>query len=128
MVAAEARKVNGSWWQRFKNRMTQKPTYRNPGPSRKLDLAKNFYEDFHWGEKPKKAKRVKTSPSPDVLTNIGELVDITYETSKGGEEAHWNHTFGEEGGQRPKLAVDPRNKRLHIVGGDYTVTAKGIEN
>ena len=90
--------------------------------------ATDFYEAFHWGMKSQGKRRVKVAPQPDVLTNIGDLVNVTYETNKGGEEAQWIHAFGEEGGRRPKLAVDPDNKRLHIVGGDYTVTSKGIEN
>lgn len=63
---------------------------------------------------------------PKVATELGELVSVTYQTSKGGELAMWQHEFGEEGGVRPKLVVDPRNRKLHIVGGTYDVQAAGI--
>lgn len=64
--------------------------------------------------------------APKVATKLGELVAVTYETSKGGELAQWHHEFGEEGGTRPDLVVDPKTKRLHIVGGSYDVQAAGI--
>lgn len=53
---------------------------------------------------------------------------MTYQTTKDGERAQWEHEFGEEGGKRPTLVADPDSKRLHIVGGDYTITSRGIED
>lgn len=64
---------------------------------------------------------------PRVLVKLGELDSVTYVTKKGREPVtHYEHEFGEEGGKRPVLAMDER-KRLHVVGGDYTVTKAGIE-
>jgi len=85
-----------------------------------------FYEDFHWGEEPDRVERKKIARAPKVATKLGELVSVTYETSKGGERAQWEHEFGEEGGKRPDLVVDPRTKKLHIVGGTYDVQSAGI--
>lgn len=70
----------------------------------------------------------KLSPRPKVATELGQLVAVTYRTVKGGEKAEWEHEFGENGGKLPRLVVDPKTKRLHIVGGDYTVTSAGIED
>lgn len=123
-------KVNGSIWKRLANRFTKRKhrRRRNPG-NRQVKRAADFYENFHWGERPEKViVGADVSPEPDVLSNIGTLVNITYLTSKGGEKAEWTHDFGEEGGKRPKLAVDSENNRLHIVGGDYKVTERGIED
>ena len=59
-----------------------------------------------------------------MLTELGELVSVTYRTRKRGESAQFfEHEFE---GKRPRLGMDIRNKRLHLVGGDYTVTADGI--
>lgn len=60
---------------------------------------------------------------------LGVLEEVTYRTTKGDTgRASYVHAFGEEGGKKPALAMDPKNKRLHVVGGDYTVTRRGIEN
>lgn len=49
---------------------------------------------------------------------------MTYKTKKRGESALlYEHTFE---GPRPWLGMDVDNKRLHFLGGGYTVTADGI--
>jgi hypothetical protein len=89
--------------------------------------ARQRFEGFHWGIPSKKTKTVKPSPAPRELVQLGTLEAITYSTSKGKEGFHhWEHEFGEDGGRKPTLAMDPDNERLHIVGGDYTVTDDGI--
>jgi hypothetical protein len=95
----------------------------NPGAASK---AVEAYEGFHWGRKATRARRVRVSPPPRELAQLGKLVAVTYETTKGEERAQWEHEFGEEGGRRPVLAVDPESNRLHIVGGDYRVEDRGI--
>lgn len=102
------------------------PTRRNPSTSERLAEAISFYDDLHWGEPANKVERKRVSRPPKVATKLGELVSVTYETSKGGELAQWQHEFGEEGGQRPDLVVDPKTRRLHIVGGSYDVQSAGI--
>lgn len=85
------------------------------------------YEGFHWGRAPKRELLVKTSPRPRELVQLGRLEAVTYSTTKGDEGLqHYEHAFGEEGGKRPHLALDPENDRLHIVGGDYKVEDRGI--
>lgn len=96
----------------------------NPGAAN--ERAVQAYEGFHWGRKAKRARRVHVSPPPAELAELGRLVAVTYETTKGKEHAQWEHEFGEEGGRRPVLAVDPESNRLHIVGGDYRVEDRGI--
>lgn len=49
---------------------------------------------------------------------------MVYRTHKRGESAQlFEHEFE---GRRPWLAMDIDNKRLHLLGGSYTVTADGI--
>lgn len=99
--------------------------YEHPDPD--VRKAVRFREDFHWGIPARRISRKKVSPTPKVLTELGEIASITYRTKKRGESAQFfEHEFAEGGGRRPKLAMDIRNKKLHVVGGTYTVTADGI--
>jgi hypothetical protein len=89
--------------------------------------ADRAYEGFHWGRAPKRRFRAELSPTPRALAKLGNIEAITYSTTKGSTgHAHYEHEFGEEGGRKPILAVDPRSNRLHIVGGDYRVEDRGI--
>ncbi len=55
---------------------------------------------------------------------LGELHSVVYRTHKRGERAQlFEHEFE---GRKPWLAMDVSNKRLHLLGGSYTVTADGI--
>lgn len=94
--------------------------------SAKWQQAIEKYEAFHWGEEPRRAKRKKIAPPPVYGFELGTLHAITYETSKGGEKALWEHEFGEEGGRKPRLVADSETNKLHIVGGDYDVRPEGI--
>lgn len=94
-----------------------------------VERARKFRKDFHWGIAGRKVRRAKVAKAPRVATKLGELVNVTYKTKKRGEKAEFFvHEFGEEGGRRPTLAMDIENKKLHIVGGDYDVTADGIKD
>lgn len=95
----------------------------NPASEKALER----YEGFHWGIPAKKAVAARVSPEPAELVELGRLEAVTYSTKKGAEGLqHYEHMFGEEGGKRPRLAVDPDTNRLHIVGGSYTVEDRGI--
>ncbi len=68
----------------------------------------------------------KTSPLGTGV-KLGKLHSVTYLAKKGNEPPTlWEHEFGEEGGKQPDLVMDVDSKRLHIVGGDYTVEDVGI--
>ena len=55
---------------------------------------------------------------------LGEVYSITYRTRKRGEKARlFEHEFE---GKLPWLGMDVDSKRLHFLGGSYTVTADGI--
>lgn len=91
-----------------------------------MEKAADFYRDFHWGDEPEGFVTAEFPKPPRVATKLGTLHAVTYETTKDGETALWEHEFGEEGGDKPDLVVDPDNQQLHIVGGDYTVEPRGI--
>jgi len=97
------------------------------GVDRNPRRAFDFFREFYWGREPGRVRRTKVSPLPRELVQLGTLEAITYSAKKGGEKlADYIHHFGEEGHRKPKLAADPRNKKLHIIGGDYGVEAAGI--
>lgn len=89
-----------------------------------VQKAIDFRREFHWGIPARRVKRRNVSPAPKVLTELGEVVSVTYRTRKRGESAQlFEHEFE---GRRPRLGMDIRNRRLHLVGGTYTVTKAGI--
>jgi len=105
-------------------RARRNPLFAGGGEDR--DAVK-FYKNFHWGRKPKKFKRVKASPRPRRLVQLGVLEAVTYSAKKGADAlADYIHHFGEGGTKRPILAADPSNRRLHILGGGYDVRPEGI--
>lgn len=72
-------------------------------------------------------ERFETDTGKDYV-DLGEVPFVVYLARKAPsfEPTDWVHTFGEEGGARPRLAYDKLNKELLFVGGDYTVQAPGI--
>ena len=91
--------------------------------------AEEAYDQFHWGETGRRRISPRRLPrAPKVLVELGSLEAVTYGTTKAGDGySHYEHAFGETGGAKPRLAMDPKTKRLWIVGGRYTVTERGIE-
>jgi hypothetical protein len=64
------------------------------------------------------------SPPPEVAVKLGRLHSVCYETHKRGESARlFEHEFE---GERPWLAMDVDNQRLHLIGGSYSVEGRGI--
>jgi len=89
--------------------------------------AAHLFEDLHWGIAPSKVKRVRKPHAGPALAELGRLEAIEYATTKKGDgPSVYRHKFGEEGGRKPRLAVDPETRDLHIVGGDYNVEPRGI--
>lgn len=67
------------------------------------------------------------------LIDLGEAMVIAYRARKSetdGIPADYEHYFGEETGQRPRIGYDLRagKPRLFISGGAYHVEARGIVN
>lgn len=62
---------------------------------------------------------------------LGICTRITYHTAKGFHDfapTNYWHKFGEENGVKPILTYDVLNQDLELIGGDYRVTPRGIEN
>ena len=77
-------------------------------------------------ERPTTAIAVDVHPPKGVLTVLGRLHAITYEGTVQGTSSLFEHTFGIPGSE-PDLMVDDANT-LHIVGGHYEITDRGIED
>lgn len=95
------------------------------GYLRDAENAEARFSRFHWGDQ---ASGVLVGRAPvvlpdEVLTVLGTLDRIDYETEKAGEHAIWYHHFEES---KPVLAHTAAGK-LVIVDGDYRVTPRGIE-
>ena len=65
------------------------------------------------------------------LLDYGEIAQICYETAKAhigeGKRFEYVHTFGEDGGKRPRLLIDHEGMPI-LRGGSYTIKAEGIVN
>jgi hypothetical protein len=62
---------------------------------------------------------------------LGVLDEFTYRTKKGFDNfkmSDYYHHAGEESGVQPMLVYDNINRRLSIVGGQYRITPRGVEN
>ena len=89
--------------------------------------AADLFRELHWGIPAKKSVRARKPHAGPALADLGELVAVEYSTNKKGDgPSVYHHSFGEEGGRKPRLAVDPESRDLHIVGGSYTVEERGI--
>lgn len=100
-------------------------TQRNPD-GEIIDEAKRLFEGFHWGRPARRVRTMRADKPPRALVELGKLESVTYATTKGKQRAKWAHEFAEDGGRKPVLAMDADSKRLHIVGGSYTVEDRGI--
>lgn len=81
------------------------------------------YTDLHEGEPPASLRRVKVAAPPKQLIELGPLSDVVYEKATPEGRIPYHHDFADHA--RPILARDERGK-LHVLSGQYTVTAEGI--
>ena len=98
---------------------------RNPvGPTqREVDQAGELFKDFT-GSEPEKLQKVRIR-NPKTGLVIGELDGVLYTTVRDGKTEKYEHEFKK--GRRPHLISAHDGKSLHILGGDYEFTERGIE-
>ncbi|HKE59117.1 MAG TPA: hypothetical protein VKB46_20555 [Pyrinomonadaceae bacterium] len=87
--------------------------------------ARQLFERFHSFAPPRTLRRNCRRLVPPVLVNLGELRGLIYSSDKG--QCGRPRTFIHFMETPPLLTTDPGGKQLYIVGGNYRVTAKGIE-
>ena len=90
-----------------------------------FDRAHRLFERFHAFAPPVLLRQRCERRIPDVLVKLGRLRGLIYTSDKGrcGQPRTYVH-FMET---MPTLACDPAGTQLHILGGRYRVTARGIE-
>lgn len=99
---------------------------RNPvGPTqREIDSAHNLFKDFS-GDHPDRLQNVRL-PVPKTGLVIGELDGVLYTAIRDGKSEAYQHDFKK--GSRPLLASSHDGESLHILGGEYEFTERGIED
>lgn len=99
--------------------------HRSTRPCGELARAHALFECFHDFSPPRLIRYRCATAKPKVLVKLGRLRGLIYTSDKGrcGSPRTYIH-FME---RMPLLACDPAGTQLHIVGGRYRVTARGIE-
>jgi hypothetical protein len=75
-------------------------------------------------------QQAKMDTSKDLI-DVGECQFIIYTTDKdfdNFEEKDYQHEFGEETGEMPRLMYDRLNQVLFLIGGAYEIKREGIVN
>lgn len=93
------------------------------------DLRKQKVDELsvHTSEKTIGGKRMIPIATVHTIAYFADKHHLTGpKQQKNGME--YEHEFGEKSGVKPVLFYDGMNKRMAIVGGDYFVTERGIEN
>lgn len=78
------------------------------------------------GERPQSVARVRVAGLPSVMLTLGDCIGIMYRTHRGGRTDNYLHRFKKSA--RPTLAVSSDGRTLYLLGGEYRVTDRGIED
>ena len=90
-----------------------------------FEPARQLFERFHSFRPPQVLRRPCRRLIPKVLVKLGHLRGLIYSSDK--EQCGRPRTFIHFMDTPPLLASDSDGKQLYIVGGNYRVTARGIE-
>ena len=87
--------------------------------------ARSLFDEFHSFPPLEVIREPCRRVIPKVLVHIGELRGLIYSSDKGrkGRPQTYIHFMEEP----PRIACDPEGKQLYIIGGNYKVTARGID-
>lgn len=95
----------------------------NPRARTAKARAVDLYERFtgHEGEA---IGHVNLPPVPSSLAVIGPCDGILYTTVRDGKTEHYKHEFAQ--GDRPLFCISPDGRSIHLVGGRFVFTDRGI--
>jgi len=82
-----------------------------------------LYERFS-GHEAEAIGRIKVNPIPKVGVAIGTLDAVLYTTVRDGKTEKYIHKFAKR--DMPLLVVSPDGSSIHVVGGRYKFTERGI--
>lgn len=88
-----------------------------------VQKAARLYERFT-GHEAESLGRVKVKPMPKVGVCIGTLDGVLYTTVRDGVTEKYIHKFMAK--DKPLFVVSPDGKSLHMIGGAYDFTERGI--
>ncbi len=88
-----------------------------------ISKAADLYERFS-GHDAEIVGKVRVNPMPKVGVAVGEVDGILYTTVRDGVLEKYIHKFRKA--DKPLFVVSPDGKSLHLVGGNYTFTERGI--
>jgi len=94
-------------------------------PSRRVQIqnASKLYSDFT-GHDATEQIEVDKPETPDVMLVVGDVDGVMYTTVRDGVTEKYVHTFKKS--CRPLLAVSSDGTQLHMLGGSYDFTERGI--
>jgi hypothetical protein len=90
-----------------------------------LRQGREFIRPFQCFETPRLLRRRGRGMIPDALMRLGELRGLIYRSDRGkrGKPRTFVHFF-----ETPaQLTCDSQGRQLHILGGNYRITRRGIE-
>ena len=88
-----------------------------------ISRAADLYQRFS-GHDAEIVGKIRVNPMPKVGVAIGEVDGILYTTVRDGVLEKYIHKFRKA--DKPLFVVSPDGKSLHLVGGNYTFTERGI--
>lgn len=91
---------------------------------KQIEIAERKLKHFT-GKKFTKTKSLH-APNDSVVYELGKLKAVIYEAEIDGEVNNYIHEFKQS--STPILAVSFDGYQLYILGGEYEVTNRGIEN
>lgn len=97
-----------------------------PEPASRLQKACDLFEQFHCFRPRSMMKMPCRRVMPNLLVHVGELRGLIYRSDRGqrGCPRQFVHFLKSPA----QLACDPTGRQLYIVGGNYRVTPRGIED
>jgi hypothetical protein len=88
-----------------------------------IKRAARLFERFT-GHEAEEVGRVKVPAIPKVGVIVGDLDGVLYTTVRDGITERYIHEFAKR--DKPMLVVSPDGKSIHVIGGRYTFTERGI--
>lgn len=119
-IATDAQRTPPEYLKSFDNDVKRRK--RNPDGGDAVRQASARFEDFR-GEAPASVDKVRLS-RPAAGLAVGELDGVLYTTTRDGKTESYVHKFRKK--SRPLLVSSDDGNSLHIIGGRYEFTERGI--
>lgn len=115
--------INDLYAQALKTMPGRKINPVKPTLEQQKKSAASLYHKFT-GHKVNRVVSIDKPELPDVMSVIGDVDGILYTTVRDGKTERYIHEFSPK--SRPLFCVSPDGKQLHMIGGKYNFTERGI--